>query len=84
MSSKRPNSESWARSWPGSWSLRARLLAAIIALLAVVGLLIGVVTTFAVRDYLIQQVDAQIHEEARYDLDYHRGRAVPVMSAPAW
>src|SRR5687768_7402945 len=54
-----------------SWSLRARLLAAVIALLAVVGLMMGVATTFAVRDYLIQQVDAQVQEEARRDLDVH-------------
>jgi two-component system, OmpR family, sensor kinase len=51
-------------SRPISWSLRARLLAAIIALLAVVGLLIGVATTFAVRDYLIDQVDQQVSDAA--------------------
>jgi len=49
-------------SRPSSWSLRARLLAAVIALLAVVGVLIGVATTFAVRDYLIDQVDRQVSE----------------------
>ncbi|GAA4449562.1 sensor histidine kinase [Phytohabitans houttuyneae] len=61
-----------------SWSLRARLLAAVIALLAVVGLTIGVATTFAVRDYLIQQVDAQVQEEARRDVGFHmRGPGDP-------
>ncbi|MGN9906828.1 ATP-binding protein [Phytohabitans sp. LJ34] len=55
---KRPNSRPSAR--PSTWSLRARLLAAIIALLAIVGLLIGVATTFAVRAYLIEQVDGQV------------------------
>ncbi|BCB91571.1 sensor histidine kinase [Phytohabitans suffuscus] len=49
-----------------SWSLRARLLAAVLALLAVVGLLIGVATTFAVRDYLIGQVDQQLTEAVRH------------------
>ncbi|MDQ7908843.1 ATP-binding protein [Phytohabitans sp. ZYX-F-186] len=57
----------------GSWSLRARLLAAVIALLAVVGLLIGAATTFAVRAYLIQQVDAQVQEEAQHDAFARQG-----------
>jgi two-component system OmpR family sensor kinase len=54
-------------SRPSSWSLRARLLAAVIALLAVVGLLIGAATTFAFRNYLIDQFDQQVKEEG------HRG-----------
>jgi two-component system OmpR family sensor kinase len=43
-----------------SWSLRARLIATMVALLAVVSLIIGVVTTLSLRDYLYDQVDSQV------------------------
>ncbi|MCW6009839.1 HAMP domain-containing histidine kinase [Micromonospora sp. CPCC 205371] len=43
-----------------SWSLRARLIATMVALLAVVSLIIGVVTTLSLRDYLYDQVDNQV------------------------
>jgi two-component system OmpR family sensor kinase len=65
MSSSRPSRRPFG--WRGGWSLRARLLAAVIALMAVVGLLIGVATTFAVRDYLIDQVDQQLSEAVHRD-----------------
>jgi two-component system, OmpR family, sensor kinase len=69
-------------SRPSSWSLRARLLAAVIALLAVVGLLIGVVTTFAVRDYLIDQVDGQVKEALHRDVDGRGPRSLPPPGLP--
>jgi two-component system, OmpR family, sensor kinase len=64
-------------SRPSRWSLRARLLAAITALLAVVGLLIGVATTFAVRADLIDRVDAQVREEAQHDTYWRPGKSGP-------
>lgn len=42
------------------WSLRARLIAALVGLLALVSLVIGVVTTVALRDFLTGQLDAQL------------------------
>lgn len=47
----------WRRS---GWSLRARLLAAMVALLAAVCVVVGLVTTLALRHYLIGQLDAQL------------------------
>jgi two-component system, OmpR family, sensor kinase len=49
------------------WSLRARLLGAVVALLAIVGLIIGTATTFALREYLIDQVDAQVENVVKGD-----------------
>jgi len=42
------------------WSLRARLIAALVGLLALVSVVIGVVSTLALRDFLVGQVDAQL------------------------
>ncbi len=44
----------------GGWSLRARLIAALVGLLALVSVVIGVVSTLALRDFLVGQVDAQL------------------------
>ncbi|GAA4709808.1 sensor histidine kinase [Phytohabitans rumicis] len=52
-------------SRPSSWSLRARLLAAVIALLAVVCLVIGTVTTLALRHSLLDRLDSQLNEAAQ-------------------
>ncbi|GHB65212.1 two-component sensor histidine kinase [Streptomyces cirratus] len=42
------------------WSLRSRLVLAAVALIAVVGAAIGAVTTFALRQYLVEQLDNQL------------------------
>ncbi|MFJ6720695.1 ATP-binding protein [Streptomyces sp. NPDC091259] len=42
------------------WSLRSRLVLAAVVLIAVVGAAIGTVTTFALRQYLVQQLDDQL------------------------
>ncbi|MBN6035207.1 cell wall metabolism sensor histidine kinase WalK [Amycolatopsis sp. 195334CR] len=42
------------------WSLRGRLIAQVLALLALVCLVIGVVTEFALRDFLLERVDRQL------------------------
>jgi two-component system, OmpR family, sensor kinase len=44
----------------GGWSLRARLIAALVGLLALVCVVIGVVSTLALRDFLVGQVDSQL------------------------
>ncbi|KAA0018082.1 sensor histidine kinase [Antrihabitans cavernicola] len=49
------------RAWsPGAWSLRARLLVGQIVLLAVVSVVIGTVTTLALQQFLIHQLDDQL------------------------
>ncbi|AXB48842.1 two-component sensor histidine kinase [Amycolatopsis albispora] len=42
------------------WSLRGRLIAQVVALLSLVCLVIGVVTEFALRDFLLERVDSQL------------------------
>ncbi|WUC65483.1 HAMP domain-containing histidine kinase [Streptomyces sp. NBC_00539] len=42
------------------WSLRSRLVLAAVVLIAVVGAAIGAVTTFALRQYLVEQLDDQL------------------------
>lgn len=45
---------------PSTWTLRARLIAALVGLLAVVCLVVAVATTLAMRQFLIQRLDAQV------------------------
>ena len=47
---------------PARWSLRTRLLVGQVVLLALVCLAIGAVTEFALRNYLIGQVDEELRE----------------------
>ncbi|WP_281902136.1 sensor histidine kinase [Phytohabitans aurantiacus] len=54
------SSNQLSKSRLGSLSLRARLIATMVALLAIVSLIIGVVTTLSLRDYLYDQIDAQV------------------------
>jgi two-component system OmpR family sensor kinase len=50
-----------ARLWrPRQWSLRRRLVAGILALLAVAFLVISVVSTFAIRQFLVDRLDEQV------------------------
>src|SRR5262245_5375237 len=63
MSSSPPPDASPKR-WPTRWltplSLRTRLIVAIVALIAVVCGIIGLVTTVAMRGFLVDQLDAQL------------------------
>jgi len=45
---------------PGRWSLRTRLIAAVLALIALVSLAIGAVSTVAMRQFLVAQLDNQL------------------------
>lgn len=59
MFSSRPTDlRSWAH--PRRWTLRTKLLAAILALFTVVSLVVGVVSTVALREFLIGQLDLQL------------------------
>ncbi|MFD1146771.1 sensor histidine kinase [Saccharothrix hoggarensis] len=49
---------------PRRWSLRTRLVAEQVALLAVVCAIIGVATGFALREFLVGQLDDQVVESA--------------------
>ncbi|MEB3022069.1 sensor histidine kinase [[Mycobacterium] crassicus] len=61
------------------WSLRARLLAGQIVLLTVACLGIGAVTELALYQYLVSQVDRQLHDSARRSARLH-GQPPP----PTW
>jgi two-component system OmpR family sensor kinase len=61
MSSNPPTEAPQARRGrPSRWPLRTRLLAAVIGLLAVVCLIVGVATEFALHGFLMHQVDGQL------------------------
>ncbi|MFB6580427.1 MULTISPECIES: sensor histidine kinase [unclassified Streptomyces] len=47
------------------WSLRTRLVVSAVALIAVVGAAIGTVTTFALRSYLVTELDEQLETSVR-------------------
>lgn len=55
MSSSRPSK---------SWSLRTKLIAEQITMLAAVCLVVGLVTMFFFRDFLVDQLDDQLHQAA--------------------
>lgn len=56
-------------SWrPSRWPLRWRLVALVLVLLAAVGTVIGVVSTVALRDSLLTQLDAEVRDANRRDL----------------
>ncbi|TDB70647.1 cell wall metabolism sensor histidine kinase WalK [Micromonospora sp. KC723] len=54
----------WRRALAG-WSLRRRLVLAVVALLALVSVGIGGLTTVALRQFLIKQVDNQLTQDDR-------------------
>jgi two-component system OmpR family sensor kinase len=45
---------------PGEWTLRGRLLGQLVALVAIACLVMGVVTTFGLRTYLVGKLDGQL------------------------
>jgi two-component system OmpR family sensor kinase len=62
----------WRPRFAG-WSLRTRLLAAILVLLALVLLVIGVASTLALRQFLIEQLDDQVSAAASRAADGPHG-----------
>ncbi|GIH15711.1 sensor histidine kinase [Rugosimonospora africana] len=53
------------RGRPSRWPLRTRLVAAVAGLLAVVCLIVGGVTEFALHGFLMRQVDGQLGDASR-------------------
>lgn len=60
------------------WSLRRRLIAQLAGLLAIVCLVVGVVTEFALREFLIGQLDSRLSQAT------DRGRRPPPDLRPGW
>src|ERR1700730_9265667 len=62
FSSRLSERRQWTRPrwWPAVRTLRGRLLAAILALFTVVSLIVGVVSTVALKQYLTGQLDQQL------------------------
>jgi two-component system OmpR family sensor kinase len=61
------------RSWSRPWSLRRRLVASCVALVAVVCAVIGVVTIFALHDFLYGQLDGKVQDVAMRAAGPHGG-----------
>ncbi len=59
---------------PARWSLRGRLLATLVGLLAVVCLAVGVASTVALRDFLVDRLDDQLQAAG--------GRTAGVLGGP--
>ncbi|MEV8392765.1 MULTISPECIES: sensor histidine kinase [unclassified Streptomyces] len=57
------------------WSLRTRLVVSAVALIAIVGAVIGAVTTIAYRSYLYDQLDTQVQAVAKRAAGPPPGRA---------
>jgi two-component system OmpR family sensor kinase len=55
---------SWNSWGPGRWSLRARLIGVLVACLALVSMVIGVVSVFALHSYLMGQLDQKVEAAA--------------------
>jgi two-component system OmpR family sensor kinase len=67
--SSNPPAESWGRSRVRRpWSLRRRLIVQLAALLALVCLIVGVVTEFALQDFLIGQLDNRLGQTSERTL----------------
>ena len=64
-----------------AWSLRARLLVGQVLLLVAVCVGIGVVTELALHQYLVGQLDNEVHKAARRSADIH---GEPPPPPPPW
>ncbi|HEY5223965.1 MAG TPA: ATP-binding protein [Microbacteriaceae bacterium] len=62
----------WLRDPFRSWTLRRRLVLAVVALLAVLGLIIGLVSVLFLENYLIDRLDGQLSAAG------HRSQAVAI------
>ncbi|MGS2617370.1 sensor histidine kinase [Micromonospora sp. LZ34] len=64
MSSSRPGDRAGQpgrlRRWLAGWSLRTRLVVTLVGLLALVSVAIGGLTTVALRQFLVERIDAQL------------------------
>ncbi|MEV1146025.1 HAMP domain-containing sensor histidine kinase [Micromonospora sp. NPDC049799] len=63
MSSNRRSERGRLRRWLAGWSLRTRLVVILVALLAAVSVATGAVATVALRQFLVERVDAQLTAE---------------------
>ncbi|MCS0499646.1 sensor histidine kinase [Protaetiibacter mangrovi] len=59
------------------WSIRRRVVLGVVALVAVVGILIGTVSVFALRQNLLQRLDSQVQEVMRFVTSGPGGGSVP-------
>ncbi|HEY2673496.1 MAG TPA: HAMP domain-containing sensor histidine kinase [Rugosimonospora sp.] len=85
MSSNRPAESSvpGRRGRPSRWPLRTRLLAAVVGLLAVVCLIVGVATEFALHGFLMHQVDTQLADASHRTLGaFQQGHHPPDGGGP--
>ncbi|WP_027928353.1 sensor histidine kinase [Amycolatopsis benzoatilytica] len=80
MSSNPPRADRRARAGSRPWSLRRRLIAQLAALLALVCLVVGVVTEFALHDFLVGQIDVRL--AAASDRGQHGPQRTPGTNGP--
>lgn len=59
------------------WSIRLRVVLGVVALVALLGVLIGTVSVFALRQNLVQRLDAQVQDVSRHLIAGGSGAALP-------
>nr|MDQ2698279.1 hypothetical protein [Actinomycetota bacterium] len=59
------------------WSIRRRVVLGVVALVALLGMLIGAVSVLALRQNLLQRLDAQVSDVSRYLLAGEAGDELP-------
>lgn len=59
------------------WSIRSRVVLGVVALVAVLGVLVGAVSVLALRQNLLQRLDAQVYDVSRYLLAGQPGDELP-------
>jgi two-component system OmpR family sensor kinase len=83
MCSNRPGRSPHART-RRSWSLRARLLAGQVVLLTVACLGIGAVTELALYQFLVSQLDHQLHDASHRSARLHGPHLLPLGHRHHW
>jgi two-component system OmpR family sensor kinase len=73
---------SWNSWGPGRWSLRARLIGVLVACLALVSMVIGVVSVFALHSFLMGQLDQKV-ETAALRTSHSQTLCSPTLGGPA-
>ena len=63
---ERPAEHPATRPTRAPWSIRRRLVLGVVALVALVGILLGAVSVLALRQNLIERLDAQVHDISRF------------------
>ncbi|HTN58417.1 MAG TPA: hypothetical protein VL043_09135, partial [Protaetiibacter sp.] len=59
------------------WSIRRRVALGVVALVALLGVLIGAVSVLALRQNLLQRLDAQVYDVSHYLLAGEPGDELP-------